>query len=121
MRDHRVYGKFAEREATAKYQVTSRSGHTQIKRSRGAHANQVASDGKRIQKWRSTRSVCGDPPLEALKAIISLAANRKQTFSMMPIDVSRASYTFMIKLRDLCKSVCQWVTEGVSTLEWLTG
>ena len=101
MRDHRVYEKFDEREATAKYQVTSRSGHTQIKRSRGAHTNHVASGGKRIQKWRLTRSACGDPPLEALKAIISLAANRKQTFSMMPIDVSRASCTFTKKTQRL--------------------
>ena len=90
------------------------------KRSRRAHANQVATRGKRGQKLRSTRSVCGDPPLEALKAIISSAANRKQTFSMMPIDVSRASCTFTKKLRDLSKSACQWMTEGVSTLEWLT-
>ena len=32
----------------------------------------------------------GTPPLEALKAIISIAANNKDTFSIMHIDVSRA-------------------------------
>ena len=32
----------------------------------------------------------GTPPLEALKAIISIAANHKETFSIMHIDVSRA-------------------------------
>ena len=31
----------------------------------------------------------GTPPLEALKAIISIAANHKETFSIMHIDVSR--------------------------------
>ena len=32
------------------------------------------------------------PPLEALKAIISIAANHKETFSIMHIDVSRAYF-----------------------------
>ena len=32
----------------------------------------------------------GTPPLEALKAITSIAANNKETFSIMHIDVSRA-------------------------------
>ena len=31
----------------------------------------------------------GTPPLEALKEIISIAANHKETFSIMHIDVSR--------------------------------
>ena len=34
----------------------------------------------------------GTLPLEAFEAIISIAANHKQTFSMMHIDVSRASF-----------------------------
>ena len=34
----------------------------------------------------------GTPPLEALKAIISIAANHKETFSIMHIDVSRAYF-----------------------------
>ena len=34
----------------------------------------------------------GTPPLEALKAIISIAANHKGTFSIMHIDVSRAYF-----------------------------
>ena len=34
----------------------------------------------------------GTPPLEALKAIISIAANHKETFSFMHIDVARAYF-----------------------------
>ena len=34
----------------------------------------------------------GPPPLAALKAIISIAANHKETFSIMHIDVSRAYF-----------------------------
>ena len=34
----------------------------------------------------------GTPSLEALKAIISIAANNKETFSIMHIDVSRAYF-----------------------------
>ena len=34
----------------------------------------------------------GTPPLEALKAIISIAANHKETFSIMHIDLSRAYF-----------------------------
>ena len=34
----------------------------------------------------------GTPPLEALKAIISIAANNRETFSIMHIDVSRAYF-----------------------------
>ena len=32
------------------------------------------------------------PPVEALKAIMSIAANDKETFSIMHIDVSRAHF-----------------------------
>ena len=34
----------------------------------------------------------GTPPLVALKARISIAANRKETFSVMHVDVSRAYF-----------------------------
>ena len=34
----------------------------------------------------------GTPPSEALKAIISIAANHKEMFSIMNIDVSRAYF-----------------------------
>ena len=34
----------------------------------------------------------GTPPLEALKALLSIAANHKETFSIMHIDVSRAYF-----------------------------
>ena len=36
--------------------------------------------------------VCRDSTAEALKAIISVAANNKNTFSIMHIDVSRAYF-----------------------------
>ena len=34
----------------------------------------------------------GTPPFEALKAITSIAANHKETFSIMHIDVLRACF-----------------------------
>ena len=45
-----------------------------------------------FQTWRPSRLVCGTPPLEALKAIISIAANHKQTFSIMHVDMSLAYF-----------------------------
>ena len=41
------------------------------------------------------------PPLEALKSVRWIAANHKDTFFIMHIDVSRA-YIHARKLRDLC-------------------
>ena len=38
------------------------------------------------------REYAGTPPLEAFTAIISIAANNKETFSIMHIDVSRAYF-----------------------------
>ena len=35
---------------------------------------------------------CATPPVEALKAIVSIAASHKETFSIMHIDVSRAYF-----------------------------
>ena len=51
-----------------------------------------SSRRKRIQIRRQARLVCGDFPLEALNAIISIAANHKQTYSIRHIDVSRAYF-----------------------------
>ena len=34
----------------------------------------------------------GTPPMEALRAVISISASHKQTFSIMHIDVSRAYF-----------------------------
>ena len=48
----------------------------------------------------------GTPPLEALKAIISIASNHKETFSIMHIDVSRAYF----------HAKAQWRTEWAPTL-----
>ena len=55
---------------------------TQTKHLREAHAN---SDDRPDLN-------AGTPPLEALKAIISIAANHKETFSVIHIDVSRAYF-----------------------------
>ena len=42
---------------------------------RGAHAHHVTNCGKRTHKWRSIRSYARTPPLEASKALVSVAAN----------------------------------------------
>ena len=54
----------------------------------------------------------GTLPWEALKAFTQNAANHKDTFSIMHIDV----HTFMQKLRDLYWYDYQWRTEWAPTL-----
>ena len=43
----------------------------------------------------------GAPPSEVLKAIISIAANHKETFSVMHIDVSRAYFHANVQRPDV--------------------
>ena len=56
----------------------------------------------------------GTPPFEALKAIISIAANHKDAFSIMHIDVSRAFLD--AKAQNLCWYDYQWRTAWAPTL-----
>ena len=95
LRDLGVYEKVDEKEAVGEVRKSlqwTRSGLTQTKRSRvcpcrvrsGLCAREFTSDDDRPDLY------AGSPPLEALKAIISIAANHKETFSIMHNDVPRA-------------------------------
>ena len=90
-----VYEKVNEKEAVAKYGITpvdtkwidtdkAFEGEPMQIRSRMC-AREFKSDDRPDMN-------AGTPPLEALKAIISIAANNKDTFSIMHIDVSRAYF-----------------------------
>ena len=95
LRDLGVYEKVDEKEAVEKYGVTpidtkwvdtdkAFEGEPMQIRSRIC-AREFKSDDR-------PDLYAGTPPLEALKAIISIAANHKETFSIMHIDVSRAYF-----------------------------
>ena len=95
LRDLGVYEKVDEKEAVEKYGITpvdTKWVHTdkafeeepQQIRSRMC-AREFKSDD-RLDLY------AGTPPLEALKAIISIAANHKEMFSTIYIDVSRAYF-----------------------------
>ena len=95
LRDLGVYEKVDEKEAVKKYKVTpidtkwidtdkAFEGEPMQIRSRMC-AREFKNDDR-------PDLYAGTPPLEALKAIISIAANHKETFSIMHIDVSRAYF-----------------------------
>ena len=95
LRDLGVYEKVNEKEAVAKYGITpvdtkwidtdkAFEGEPMQIRSRMC-AREFKSDDR-------PDLYAGTPSLEALKAIISIAANNKDTFSIMHIDVSRAYF-----------------------------
>ena len=95
LRDLGVYQKVDEKETVAKYEITpvdtkwvdtdkAFEGQPMQIRSRMC-AREFKSDDRPDLH-------AGTPPLEALKAITSIAANNKETFSIMHIDVSRAYF-----------------------------
>ena len=95
LRDLGVYENVDEKEAVGKYGVTpidtkwvdtdkAFEGEPMQIRSRMC-AREFKSDDR-------PDLYAGTPPLEALKAIISIAANHKETLSIMHIDVSRAYF-----------------------------
>ena len=95
LRDLGVYEKVDEKEAVAKYGITpvdtkwidtdkAFEGEPMQIRSRMC-AREFKSDDR-------PDLYAGTPPLEAFNAIISVAANNKDTFSIMHIDVSRAYF-----------------------------
>ena len=95
LRDVGVYEKVDEKDAVKKYGITpvdtkwvdtdkAFEGEPMQIRSRMC-AREFKSDD-----WQDLHA--GTPPLEALKAIISIAANHKEAFSITHIDVSRASF-----------------------------
>ena len=101
LRDFGVYEKVDEKEPVTKYGITpvdtkwvdtdkAFEGEPMQIRSRMC-AREFKSDDR-------PDLYAGTPPLEALKAIISVAANHKETFSITHIDVSRAY--FHAKARD---------------------
>ena len=95
LRDLGVYEKVDEREAIAKYQVapfdirridtnTAFEAESMLMKSRIAAGEFKSGDRPDLY--------AGTPPLEALKALISIEANHKETFSIMHVDVSRAHF-----------------------------
>ena len=95
LRDLGVYEKVDEKEAVEKYGITpvdtkwvdtdkAFDGEPMQIRSRMC-ARELKSDDR-------PDLYAGTPPLEALKAIKPIAANHKETFSIMHIDVSRAYF-----------------------------
>ena len=95
LRDLGVYEQVDEKEAFKKYGVTpvdtkwvdtvkAFEGEPMQIRSR-MRAREFKSDDR-------PDLYAGTPPLEALKAIISIAANHKETFSIMHINVSRGYF-----------------------------
>ena len=88
LRDLGVYEKVDEKEAVEKYAVVDtdkafEGEPTQIR------SRMCARDFKSDDR---SDLYAGTPPLEALKAKISIAANHKETFSITHIDVSRAYF-----------------------------
>ena len=95
LRDHGVYEKVDEKEAVEKYRVTPID--TKLIDTDKAFEGESMQIRSRIcaREFKSGDRpdlYAGTPPLEALKAIISIAANHKGNFSIMHIDVSRAYF-----------------------------
>ena len=95
LRDLGVYEKVDEKEAVEKYGVTPVD--TKWVDTDKAFEEEPMQIRSRIcarefkSDYRPDQNA-GTPPLEAFKAIISIAANNKGTFSIMHIDVSRAYF-----------------------------
>ena len=116
LRDVGVYEKVAERGAIAKYQVTPDD--TRWIDTNEAFEWESMQIMSRIvaREFRSGDRHAGTPPLEALMAIIIIAANHRQTFCTSTCHVR----IFTHSLRDLCWYVCKWLTEWASALEtWI--
>ena len=88
LRDLGVYENIDENEAVAKYGITKWV-DTDKAFEEEPYAYQIAREFKSDDR---PDLYAGTPPLEALKAIISIAANQKETFPVMHIDVSRAYF-----------------------------
>ena len=90
-----MYEKFDEKEAVAKYKITPVD--TKWIDTDNAFEGEPMQIRSRIvaREFKSDDRpdlYAGTPPLEALKALISIAASHKETFSIMHIDVSRAYF-----------------------------
>ena len=95
LRDLGVYEKVNEKEAVAKYGITPvDTKWIDTDKAFEEEPMQIRSRmcAKEFKSDDRPNLYAGTPPLEALKAIISIAANNKDTFSIMHIDVSRAYF-----------------------------
>ena len=93
MRDLGVYEKVDEKEAVEKYEVIPAD--TKWVDTKTAFEEEPMQIRSRMcaREFRSDDRpdmYAGTPPSEALKAVISIAANHKERFSIMHVDVSRA-------------------------------
>ena len=90
LRDFGVYEKVDEKEAVAKYGIkwvdTDKAFAEEPMQIRSRMCAREFKSDDRPDLY------AGTPPLEALKAIISIAADNKEKFSIMHIDVSRAYF-----------------------------
>ena len=95
LRDLGVYEKVDEKEAVEKYKVapidtkwidTDEAFEREPMQIRSRMCAREFKNDDRPDLY------AGTPPLEALKAIISIAANHREIFSIMHIDVSRAYF-----------------------------
>ena len=95
LRDLGVYEKIDENEAAAKYGITpvDTKWVDTVKAFEG-EPMQIRSRivAREFKSEDRPDLYAGTPPLEALKAIISIAANQKETFSIMHIDLSHAYF-----------------------------
>ena len=95
LRDLGVYEKVVKKEAVAKYGITpADTKRVDTDKAIEEEPMQISSRmcAREFKSNDRPDPYAGTPPLEALKAIISIAANRKETFSIMHIDVSRAHF-----------------------------
>ena len=95
LRDLGVYEKVDEKEAVEKYGVTPvDTKWVDTDKAFEREPMQIRSRmcAREFKSDDRPDLYAGTPPLEALKAIISVAANHKETFSIMHIDVSRAYF-----------------------------
>ena len=90
-----MYEKVDEKEAVEKYEITPAD--TKWVDTDKAVEEEPMQIGSRMcaREFKSDDRpdlYAGTLPSEALKAIISIAANHKERFSIMPVDVSRAYF-----------------------------
>ena len=95
LRDLGLYEKVDEKEAVAKYGITPvDTKWVDTDRAFEEEPMQIRSRmcAREFKSDDRPDLYAGTAPLEALKAIISIAANHEETFSIMHIDVSRAYF-----------------------------
>ena len=116
LRDFGVYEKLMKVEQLHSTR-SLKSTHSGLTRTRNSRVSSCRSGhvAREFESEDRQYLYAGTPPMEALRAIISVAANHKQTFSIMHIDVSRVYFRARAQ-GNLCWSVCQWRAESAPTL-----